>query len=238
MQLTTESILKEVMNLSAENAPFSLVDSETYAHFCKLDEQKRERVLSAAYDEFLSKDYGEASTNSITQKAEISKGLLFHYFGSKEGLYAFLMADAARQIANEAMAAIPTKPGDIFASIKEIIQVKIGVCLRYPRETDFLLSMWKTNLPPALVQKRENMAGLSSGYFDVITSLLSPELLRDDIEPRFAAEMISWVCEKYSNKVLAGGSMSTSQESWEQISTDLDAYFAALRRGLYKEIEG
>jgi AcrR family transcriptional regulator len=208
--------------------------SEEYGHFLNLGGEKRERVLGAAYDEFLEKGYGEASTNVITQKAGISKGLLFHYFGSKEGLYKFLMEESARRIATEALAAIPAGNGDVFAIIKSVIQIKITVCLRHPKETDFLIAAWSANLPESLLRQRENMAGMSSGYFDVVFGLIDGGMIRDGTDKTIAAEIIAWVCEKYTDKVLSSGAVDTMAESWNRIAENMDKYFDALRHGLYK----
>jgi len=208
--------------------------NEEYAHFLKLNDEKRERVLASAYDEFLEKGYGEASTNIITKKAGISKGLLFRYFGNKEGLYKFLMEESARRIAGEALTALPTESGDVFAIIKSIIQLKIAVCLRYPKETGFLIAAWVANLPESLLRQREKMIGMSYNYFDVVCGLLDDSLLRDNVEKNVAAEIIAWVCEKYTDKVLSSGAVDTTTESWNRVAEDLDKYMGALRRGLYK----
>jgi AcrR family transcriptional regulator len=53
----------------------------------KLPDEKRKRIISISMEEFLNNGYSGASTNTITSKAGISKGLLFHYFGSKKELF-------------------------------------------------------------------------------------------------------------------------------------------------------
>ncbi|EMV4835388.1 helix-turn-helix transcriptional regulator, partial [Listeria monocytogenes] len=50
-------------------------------------DEKRLKILEAAMGEFTEKGYQAASTNKICEKAGVSKGLIFHYFGSKEKLY-------------------------------------------------------------------------------------------------------------------------------------------------------
>ncbi|WP_443110722.1 TetR/AcrR family transcriptional regulator [Caloramator sp. mosi_1] len=43
--------------------------------------------MKAAIEEFAKEGYKNASTNKIVETACISKGILFHYFKSKKGLY-------------------------------------------------------------------------------------------------------------------------------------------------------
>jgi len=228
-----------IMDRIEQNTEHSLIDALTadngeYLHFLKLADDKQERILSAAYSEFIEKGYGEASTNVITKKAGISKGLLFHYFGNKEGLYKFLMKESARRIASEALPVLPNNSGDVFTTIESIVQLKISVCLRYPIETSFIISAWETHLPEGLLQERENMVDMSNNYRNTLIGLLDNSLLRDDVEKTVAAEIITWICEKYTDKILASGTLATAAENLDSIAKDLDRYMNALRHGLYK----
>lgn len=47
----------------------------------------KEAILNVALEEFAQNGYQAASTNTICKKAEISKGLLYHYYGSKEDIF-------------------------------------------------------------------------------------------------------------------------------------------------------
>ncbi|WP_058302617.1 TetR/AcrR family transcriptional regulator [Gorillibacterium timonense] len=50
-------------------------------------EQRRNDILNAALDLFVKNGYGATRIVDIVERATISMGLLFHYFGSKEQLY-------------------------------------------------------------------------------------------------------------------------------------------------------
>ena len=56
----------------------------------KRDEQKEQRramILKCALDLFVRKGYGETKIADIAKAADMSMGLLFHYYESKEKLY-------------------------------------------------------------------------------------------------------------------------------------------------------
>lgn len=83
--------------------------------FEKLSDEERSRIINACVTEFARRGYGQASTNSIIRQLGIPKGSLFYWFGSKDGLYLFLVdlamkrfvavfADAARNWPNEILA--------------------------------------------------------------------------------------------------------------------------------------
>ena len=47
----------------------------------------RERILTQATTEFALKGYDSARVESIARRGRVSKNMLYHYFGSKEGLF-------------------------------------------------------------------------------------------------------------------------------------------------------
>jgi TetR/AcrR family transcriptional regulator len=55
--------------------------------FKNLNPDKQEKVFQAAVNEFASKGYRNASMNTVVKSAGISKGSLFQYFTSKQGLF-------------------------------------------------------------------------------------------------------------------------------------------------------
>ena len=56
--------------------------------FFDLKKEKQDRMINAALKLFAENGYRRASTDDKVKEAGISKGLLFHYFISKIGLYA------------------------------------------------------------------------------------------------------------------------------------------------------
>lgn len=49
--------------------------------------QTRRRILDAALEEFSAQGYSSASTNTICTSEGISKGIVYHYFETKDGLF-------------------------------------------------------------------------------------------------------------------------------------------------------
>ena len=57
--------------------------------FFDLKKEKQDRMINASLKIFALNGYRHASTDDIVAEAGISKGLLFHYFVNKLGLYTF-----------------------------------------------------------------------------------------------------------------------------------------------------
>lgn len=52
----------------------------------KMRQDSREKILKAALDLFVTKGFHDTTTREITERAGISKGLLYNYFPSKEAI--------------------------------------------------------------------------------------------------------------------------------------------------------
>jgi len=71
-------------------------------------ELTRRRLLEAAVEHFSARHFDDVATNDITDTAGVAQGLLFHYFGSKRGIYLEALRDAADRL----NAASTPPPGD------------------------------------------------------------------------------------------------------------------------------
>ncbi|AFS77687.1 transcriptional regulator, TetR family [Gottschalkia acidurici 9a] len=59
--------------------------------FFNLSEEKKERILEAAIDEFAENPYESASINKIVKNSEIAKGSFYQYFEDKKDLFKYLI---------------------------------------------------------------------------------------------------------------------------------------------------
>lgn len=84
--------------------------------FLQLQPEKQSRVLEAAIEEFAEKGYARASMNLLVERAGISKGALFKYFGSKGGLFAFVYRMALERIKGYLKAVRDQSQGELFFS--------------------------------------------------------------------------------------------------------------------------
>ena len=79
-------------------------------------------MINASLKIFALQGYRHASTDDIVREAGISKGLLFHYFGSKIGVYKFVYDYSVRYMMLE-LGAVPADETDLFAIVKHAAEV-------------------------------------------------------------------------------------------------------------------
>lgn len=107
-------------------------------------------MINAALKVFSQSGYRHASTDDIVREAGISKGLLFHYFGSKIGLYTFLFEYSVRFMLLELSREVKTSETDFFELIRQIERARMQVMKIYPYMQQFINRGMKEDCPEAL----------------------------------------------------------------------------------------
>ena len=118
--------------------------------FFDLNKEKQDRMINAALKVFAANGYRHASTDDIVAEAGISKGLLFHYFGNKIGLYAFLYDYSVRFMKLELTTGVSSTANDYFEIRKQIEFAKMQVLKNYPHMQRFLERCASENVSEAL----------------------------------------------------------------------------------------
>lgn len=136
--------------------------------FFDLKKEKQDRMINASLKVFSMNGYQHASTDDIVKEAGISKGLLFHYFGSKLGLYTFLVEYCVRYMILEISTGVNARETDYFALLKQIEMAKLQVLKNYPYMQQFLYSMEIENVNEALVATEEMRISLSDTYHGIL----------------------------------------------------------------------
>jgi AcrR family transcriptional regulator len=71
--------------------------------------ETRQRLIAAAVDLFSTRSYDQVAASDIAKAAGVAHGLLFHYFGSKRGIYLQAIREAVDQL-DEAFSFEPGLP--------------------------------------------------------------------------------------------------------------------------------
>jgi len=132
--------------------------------FFDLKKEKQDRMINAALKVFAENGYGHASTDEIVREAGISKGLLFHYFISKLGLYTFVYDYSVRYMLLELTSGVSKEETDFFVLIDQIKQSQLQVMKNYPHMLHFLNGSRYEDVSEALVETEEKRSILPQWY--------------------------------------------------------------------------
>ena len=175
------------------------VQSTETEMFLNLDEQKRQRILDAAVDEFAHKSYDNASMNVVVEKAGISKGALFKYFTSKAGLFAYVYSISLGRI-KDYLRAVRDKSEDedFFLRLEKVMQAGVHFTRTHPGLARIYYRIIFTGDSP---YKREILTEIHRESLEFIQSLIRKGIdrgeLRPDLDPEAAAFVVESVVDRF-----------------------------------------
>ena len=109
--------------------------------FLELDQDKRERIIEVALNEFAAYGYENSSTNRIVKECGISKGSLFKYFENKEDLYFYLIETVALEMMHDMAPDADSLPEEIKARIIDYSLAEISWYIANPVKGHFMIGI-------------------------------------------------------------------------------------------------
>lgn len=205
-----------------------------YQKFEALKPAKREHIVMAAMKEFALNGYEKASTNMITKEAGISKGSLFAYFNSKQGLYLFLLEYTAG-IIEKIYQEVDMKETDLFNRIRDIGLAKFKIYRKYPHVFLFLktVSNEEANEVKNAIDKT-GQSQIREGLGKIYKNI-DLEKFRDDIDIQKTINIINWTMLNFAEQQMNNTS-SIDDYNMERF-TEWDEYANIMRRCFYKNME-
>ena len=157
--------------------------------FEKLPAEKKERILSAGIREFSRNSYKDANTDRITKECQISKGILFHYFGSKKGFYLYCLERSMERLVRDNGEVTGT---DFYVILFESMNRKLSLCMQYPDEMHMVNMASRETATEIAEQKTEvlgrYMAAVQSGSEKTLNAAMAALTLRSKEKRQIAVK--------------------------------------------------
>lgn len=197
---------------------------------------KADRIIEAAMKEFAEKGYEKASTEQICRNAEVSKGLLFHHFGTKKGLY----LEVYERIISGFMEKLSTLNYDdcetYLESIVKTSQMKLDYFIQNPQAYDIMLETQYST--PNGIEKE--IKGIFNKYVDMdlyfSDMVFGRYKFREGVDPHKAWEVMqavtSLVERKIISKVVLDNERKMNVEKIMDLSDELFEYFDIIFNGI------
>ncbi len=124
--------------------------------FFDLSREKQDRMINGAIEVFAKNGFKHASTDDMVKAVDVSKGLWFHYFGSKLGLYTFVYGYSVKYMILELSSVVDTEERNYFELTKQIEFAKMRMGKSYPYMARFLQRALEETDEEVLAQTQED----------------------------------------------------------------------------------
>lgn len=205
--------------------------------FEKLPDDKKELILSTGIKAFSQKSYKEVSTDSITQACQISKGILFHYFGSKKEYYLYCLEKAMERLTSKTET---PRENDFYEILFASMNRKISVCLQYKDEMHMVNMASRDASTEIAAQKTEILRRyktvVESKSVQTLRHALAVLRFKDEHTNQVTTEGLNIYINAVLNKYLLQYQQTPDQffENSERIKAEMKEYLDLMLYGICK----
>ncbi len=160
------------------------------AAFDKIPQEKRDRILNVAIEEFANNGFENTSIQQIAKKSGISVGSVYKYFENKETLFSMVVHQGMSSL-EELLKSLADSSEDILVKAEKIIRE----LLKYSRKNSALIKLYcqlttsdKSEFLNGISQRIEAVS--ASVYTVTISKAQETGDVRNDINPAFFAFLL------------------------------------------------
>ena len=207
--------------------------------FEKLPVEKQARITAVGIEAFSQRTYQDVRTEAITKACGISKGILFHYFGSKKGFYLHCLDRAMACLTEETE---PVTGTDFYEILFDQMNRKMELCLRCRKEM-LMVNMASRDLSAEIAGEKESLllkynAGIRRGSLQTLEQALAALKLKEDADKNLTAQGLYIYINGLLNRYLVQYRYTPEAffENSGSIREEMKAYLDLMLQGIcYKE---
>ncbi|EGW39392.1 TetR/AcrR family transcriptional regulator [Desulfosporosinus sp. OT] len=209
-----------------------------YSNFENLSEAKKKNILDACIHEFAEKGYEQASTNTIVKEAGISKGILFHYFKNKRGLFLYVVDYCFRTIV-EAYNQYPLQETkDIFQRLSEVSVIKLKLTHENPEMSKIIVEALVNSQEDIRTEIDSKYRQLSNEYMSAFFQEIDYSKFRRGVNPAKAIEIMMLFLKALGDKYVMNyqGKEQELLQNYDQLMEEYNEYMEILKYGMYSSL--
>lgn len=160
--------------------------------FFNLPEEKRQRIIDLAMDEFAVQPYSKASLSNVVAKAGIAKGSMYQYFDDKRDLFTYLIDLAAQKKMTYIQSQNFNQAADFYTMLEQMVLAGVRFNLENPKLGQLMASVLDPTAEPFLRDLYAQMRRMSHQYLvNLISQNQEQGRIRGDLDPHLTASIIS-----------------------------------------------
>ena len=160
------------------------------AAFEKIPQEKRERILRVATEEFANNGFEHTSIQQIARKSDISVGSVYKYFENKEMLFTTVVQDGLSSL-ESLLLKVSASEDDILVKAEKIIRELLKFSKEKPELIKLYCSLTTGGNSDFLNQLSQRIEAVSASiYTQAISIAQETGDVRDDVNPAFFAFLL------------------------------------------------
>lgn len=193
-------------------------------------DEKRTRIVNAAFKVFGSNSYAKASISDIAKEANVSKALIFHHFKTKKALYFYLM-DYSYALFLETFKDLGVMEiDDFFQRIAVYSAAELEILRQHPFLFKYIMKFYYERDSEVLEGVLEVITKSKDTGMQMTLEGINLDKFKENIDLELLGKMIRWMGEGITNQFVA-----FDDEALDFLERELQSAMALLKQNVYKE---
>ncbi len=160
------------------------------AAFDKLPQEKRDRIVRVATQEFANNGFENTSIQQIAKKSEISVGSVYKYFENKETLFTMVVQQGLSSLEG-LLLSLADSSEDILIKAETIIRALLDFSKKQPEFVKLYCRLTTTDSSDMISGFTQQIEAMSASVYTVaISNAQKTGDVRSDINPAFFAFLL------------------------------------------------
>ena len=190
----------------------------------ELNKEKKDNIINCAMEEFASSGYDKASTNTIVQKAGISKGSIFQYFGNKKKMFFYLYDYAENIIEVYLTNYVDFNHPDLIYRIEELMNQLAMLLIKHPNVMNFVDAAKSEENLEILNEVKKRKRASTNILVKRVFNNVDVTLFKENVDYEKTCFIISSTLEKLIDKEMESGKKCSEALIIESLKEYID-YF-------------
>jgi len=200
--------------------------------FFNLGEEKKNRVLDAALEEFGNRSFHQTTVSDIVRRAEIPKGSFYQYFEDKKDLYSYLIKISQEKKLNFMSKALEEMAEEsVFTQLRKLYRAGF----RFAENNPKLLAIGQSLIKEDQALRQELLGKSASSGEDFIIKMLEQGVEEGEINPEVNLSVAASIITQYNLNLVDLFLEKPIQEEAEEFLSKIDDMLYIIKNGLLKE---
>ncbi len=204
--------------------------------FNRLDDDKKERVMRAAIEEFQVHGFEKAKIEVIAQNAGVAKGSIYQYFDDKKELFLYSVTWALEYFMKVIDRQTPLKDMDVYDYFLFGSRERFELLKREPLLVAFSMDVTSGKYGSLAKEANSELNRIGEEYeLKLIANGKKRGTIRDDLNDKILLLFFQGVTEKFTEEILAkakGFNYSPTEEEFSEMESLMKSMVSLLKQGM------
>lgn len=196
--------------------------------FFDLKKDKQDKMINGAMQVFAYNGYKLASTDDMVKVAGVSKGLWFHYFVNKAGLYTFVADYCIKYLNMELTVNLIGKTQDFFDILYTVEETKVQISKMYPFAPLMIQTMEKEDDEEIKYISESKLAPFESKVREALDTF-SDERLKEGVSREMLEMTVNYTINGIREKAYKNDAFDANE-----YLAEIKNYFDMMRQLVYR----